>query len=203
MRPPDPETELRDALDREDMGEVDRIGALLDAQDEAERRRRSTVTLAAAALWYAQQGLRIFPLRPGMKEPYPGSHGLNDATTDADQIRTWWKFQPDSNIGLATGHLVDVIDVDGAMGNVSLARTESMPPRLGWASTPRPGGRHLYVAATPGRGNKTNILPGIDYRGLGGYVVAPPSVITAGKNPGSYRWVNPLLLDDNDGQEGA
>lgn len=194
MRPPDLEAQLRDALDEEQWSEVDRLGALLDAEDHANRQRRETVTLASAALWYAQQGLRVFPLRPGTKIPHQRSHGFEDGTTDPEQIRAWWETEPRSNIGLATGHLVDVIDVDGPHGNVSLARMESLPPCLGWSSTPRPGGRHLFVPANHDRGNRAGIFPGIDYRGAGGYVVVPPSVVTEGKHSGPYAWVRPLDL---------
>jgi hypothetical protein len=198
MRPPDLEAQLRDALQTQTWAEVDRLQGVLDAQDRAERQRRDRVGLASAALWYAAQGLPVFLLQPRSKVPYPKSHGFKDATCDAGRIRSWWRFAPDANIGIATGHRVDVIDVDGPDGNHSLAQIlEELPDRLGWASTPRPGGRHLYVPAT-GRGNDAAILPGIDYRGLGGYVVAPPSAT----EQGTYRWVRPLLLPAVEGAAG-
>lgn len=49
------------------------------------------------------------------------------------------------------------------------------------------GGLHLYVEPKPGRGNKAKLCPGIDYRGLGGYVVAPPS--TLGQRGRAWSWV--------------
>jgi hypothetical protein len=55
--------------------------------------------------------------------------------------------------------------------------------------TPR-GGRHLYVAPS-GDGNAANFRPGLDYRGAGGYVVAPPSI---GPNGKRYDWITPLAL---------
>lgn len=190
MRPPDHEQQLRDALHAQDWAEVDRVGALLDALDEAERRQRDSVSLASAALWYASVGLPVFPLQPRSKIPYVRSHGFKDATLDPAQIQAWWQTAPDANIGIATGHRIDVIDIDGPDGNVSLTRIiDDLPPRFGWVSTPRPGGRHFYVPAT-GRGNDAHILPGVDYRGTGGYVVAPPSVT----DQGSYRWIRPLSL---------
>ncbi len=214
MRPPDLETLLREALDAENLSEVDRVGALLDAEDEADRRRRAKVSLTAAALWYAERGLRVFPLWPGSKtpripSPHPrGSperarckgecgqlgHGCHDGTTDTDHVRSWWRFTPEANIGISTGTLVDVIDIDGPEGNLALTGLKT-PTRLGWASTPRPGGRHIYVPAT-GRGGDSGILPGIDYRGAGGYVVAAPSVIAPGgkDHPGAYRWIRPLEI---------
>lgn len=62
---------------------------------------------------------------------------------------------------------------------------------IGKVSTPRAGGMHIYLP-TSGRGNAAGIrgdygiLAGIDFRGLGGYVVAPPSVIPG---VGTYSWI--------------
>jgi hypothetical protein len=197
MRPPDLEAQLQASLLAENWPEYDRIAAVMDQQDEAERARREGVTLAAAALWYAEQGLRVFPLQPESKIPYPGSRGCKDATTDAGQVRSWWKFQPDSNIGIATGYLVDVIDIDGPLGERSWAQamwddadTYVGPAVLGKVSTPRPGGRHLYIHADPDKGNRAGILPGVDYRSTGGYVVAPPSRTSVG----GYEWYAPIDL---------
>jgi hypothetical protein len=105
-----------------------------------------------------------------------------------------WSWQPQANIGLATGFVVDVIDVDGPAGLQSLARMTSLPSVVGIVSTPRAGGMHLYVPAT-GRGNRAGIAPAIDYRGLGGYVVAPPSVFTSHTGTdGTYTWRRPLAI---------
>jgi hypothetical protein len=195
MRPPDLEAQLQQALVAEQWPEYNRLAALMDAQDEQRHARLATVTLAASALWYAEQGLPVFMLQPRTKIPYPRSRGFKDASTDPDTIRSWWRFAPDANIGIATGHRVDVIDIDGTQGNVSLAGIiDELPPRLGWVTTPRPGGRHFYVPAT-GRGNTAAVLPGIDYRGLGGYVVAPPSRT----DQGAYEWVRPLQLPAREG----
>jgi hypothetical protein len=46
-------------------------------------------------------------------------------------------------------------------------------------------GWHLWFHPT-GFGNRVHLLPGLDWRGAGGYVVAPPSVHATG---GDYRWV--------------
>lgn len=165
--------------------------------------RGPQATLRGAALWYAEQGLRVFPLQPGSKEPYPRSRGFKDASSDPAQVAGWWGREPRSNIGLATGHRVDVVDVDGPVGNASLAgllgeHPDFPNPRLGQVLTPRPGGRHYYVPRHPeGGGNGAALYPGIDYRGLGGYVVAPPSVLDdrPGQHAGTYRWLTPLTLD--------
>ena len=158
--------------------------------------QRTEATLHQAALWYAEQGLKVFPLQPGSKIPFPRSHGCLDASSMRDVVDGWWETSPDANIGIATGHLVDVVDVDGHPGQVSRAkhwddifgRIEA--DQVAKVLTPRPGGMHIYVPAT-GEGNGAGIVPGVDYRGKGGYVVAPPSVIAPGgkDTPGRYQFL--------------
>lgn len=181
------EAACRAALDRSDWPEALRLGQLLDAQPAP-----APVSLIGAALWYAEQGWPVLALRPGSKRPAT-RHGLHDATIDPNQIRGWWQTIPQANIGLLTGVRFDVIDVDGPLGVTTWLHTQDLPPIYGQVSTPRPGGHHLYISAT-GDANGTQILPGLDYRGKGGYVVAPPSVITDGPHPGRYTWVRGLQL---------
>lgn len=198
MKPLDPdtiETQLRAAIDAGDRAEIDRLGAMLDQVCPAP----PMPGLLASALYYASVGLHVFPLTPGAKVPLPGSHGCKDATTDEAQVRAWWARTPAANVGIATGHLVDVIDIDGYEGNVSWARSMYDdashyigPPILGKVSTPRNGGRHLYVAAGSFGGNRAGMFPGVDVRGLGGYVVSPPSV---GADGTPYTWTTGLILD--------
>jgi hypothetical protein len=69
----------------------------------------------AAALAYASNGWRVFPLKPGNKTPMT-SRGHHDATTDASQIRAWWTTRPDANIGLVAGDGLAVLDVDPRNG---------------------------------------------------------------------------------------
>lgn len=155
----------------------------------------------AAAHIYAQLGLKVMPIRPGRKEPLT-AHGSLDATNDHDQIDLWWSQWPDANVGIATGSVVDVIDLDGWDAQQRFSRIQDHPWILGAVETPRSGGMHLYVLAT-GLGNRAGILPGIDFRGKGGYVLAPPSVIIRSDQvndaEGKYYWVDDL--DIAGGQE--
>lgn len=182
----DLERDLRAALD---VGDPERIGHLAREVDQREEAAAS-VPLVAAALWYAEHGLPVFPLQPGTKIPMKGSRGCKDATTDAAQIRAWWEVNLEANIGLATGHVVDVVDVDGPAGQKSRAELwDSTFARIDADAiakvlTPRAGGMHLYVPAT-GDGNSAGLAPGVDYRGRGGYVVAPPSRTEVG----AYRFL--------------
>lgn len=193
------EAELLVALAREDIDLADAIGADIDRRTT---RPSPVVGPLAAALWYADQGLWVFPLARGSKKPHRGTGGLDEATNDpASVVGLFGEHPPDSNVAIATGHLVDVVDIDGPVGVKSLAThlldedgSFAGPPVLGTVSTPRPGGKHLYIPVEQGHGNRTHMLPGIDYRGLGGYVVAPTSRISQGEHPGAYAWVRPLDL---------
>lgn len=180
------EAALRDAIKA---GDAEQINALAVIVDELSP-KSPPVAFGAAALWYAEQGLRVFPLQPNSKIPYPGTHGCLDASEDRNKVIDWWTERPDSNVAIATGHIVDVIDIDGPAGVKSWAQViDQLPTPLGLVSTPRDGGNHHYIAASGG-GNKANIMPGIDTRGKGGYVVAPPSIVD-GKR---YTWYRPLDL---------
>jgi hypothetical protein len=165
---------------------------------------REMPSLHSSALWYASVGLRVFPLQPGTKIPMRGSRGFKDATTDTDRINAWWTATPEANIGLATGHLVDVVDIDGAPGQKSRAEMwESTFERIDADSvaktlTPRPGGMHIFVPSTGDR-NGADIAPGVDYRGLGGYVVVPPSRTDVG----TYRFLGTPRFDDLSGDGAA
>jgi hypothetical protein len=181
----DAELDLADAMASGDLAEARHAAAYLDQLGPPPR-----ATILGAALWYAEHGLPVFPLQPGLKVPLPGSRGVLDATTDPGIIRSWSELPV--NLGLATGHRVDVIDFDGP--NAHAAWGQRYPTWddagvrvVGTVCTPRPGGLHVYVPAT-GAGNSAGLVPGVDYRGLGGYVVVPPSSTPVGH----YRWLRRL-----------
>lgn len=168
--------------------------------------------LRLCALAYAALGIPVLPLhhpvgpefacscgnpdhtRGGREEKWIGKHprtvhGFTEATTDPDIIRDWWWKWPAANIGLRTGFQFDVIDVDDADGFATLTgllAAGRTPEPLATATTGRPGGVHWLIPVT-GAGNSTggDALPGIDFRGLGGYIVAAPSQHRTGN---TYRW---------------
>jgi hypothetical protein len=49
-------------------------------------------------------------------------HGLKDASSDPAQLTGWWRRWPQANIGLVTGELAEVLDVDGRPGRMALRR---------------------------------------------------------------------------------
>lgn len=150
------------------------------------------------ALRYADRGVRVFPVQPDGKAPFHRliSSWKEEATTDPEQIRSWFSECPSANLGVATGKwaentglLVVDIDVPGGYETWKELRAEypdDAPPKTLTVETPS-GGRHLYYATTPGvpiKSAKDTLGDSVDTKGHGGYVVAPPS--TTGD--GAYRF---------------
>ena len=107
--------------------------------------------------------------------------GLKDATVDESTIKEWWDCEPEANVALVTGSVV-VVDIDPRHnGEASLAQLEAdhgeIPPY--WRVSTGGGGLHIYLKAPMGIAirNSAGLLgAGIDVRGCGGYVVAPPAL---------------------------
>lgn len=123
----------------------------------------------------------------------PGKHpaiakGLKEASGVVPQIKAWWEKFPFANVALATGRRFWVLDVEaegeetieefqmrhGALPDTPIAQTGG-------------GGRHFYFALPEGAEIRNAQRPdlGIDVRGIGGYVMAPPSLHLSGRR---YEW---------------
>jgi hypothetical protein len=147
------------------------------------------MSMIAHALDYAARGWQVFPLKQRTKLPATG-RGFYDATTNPETLRRWFREFP-YNIGIRTGIASGVfaVDVDGNQGAVSLHEIEtkhgSLPPTL--VSTTGKGRHFWFKTTSPISCSTSKIGDGIDVRGDGGYVVAPPSVHP---NGAVYRWVD-------------
>ena len=137
------------------------------------------------ALEYTERGWSIIPLFPRTKKPtlkswIPHQHKCADRSV----VQHWWTKRPQLNIGVVTGAVSNlvVLDVDGEKGRAS-AKGLHLPP----TPTTKTGKGFHYYYHHPGFAvsNAVELLPGIDLRGDGGYVVAPPSIHPLGKQ---YRW---------------
>lgn len=148
-----------------------------------------------AALAYAARGWPVFPCKPGGKAPLT-EHGFKDASINPETIREMWSRSPGANIGIATGQIsrLIVIDVDvkdEKLGRVSFQELESNygPFNTLRAMTPS-GGFHLVFRlpqGAPAIRSRADLVPGIDVRADGGYIVAAPSII----NGRTYQWEDP------------
>jgi hypothetical protein len=115
-------------------------------------------------------------------------HGVKDATTNRARVLAWWTGHPQANIGLATGHAFDVLDVDGPAGEHAIRQLAAAHGLASSGPLVRTGGGgwHFYLAPT-GLGNvHPRALAHVDWRGRGGYVVAPPSRHASGH---PYQWL--------------
>lgn len=151
--------------------------------------------LVNAAIGFADRRVPVFPLHPRTKKPAT-EHGLKDATANVNQVSQWWRQMPDANIGLVTGPRSRcwVLDIDNNKdGEASLRRLEAKHGDLPASveTITGSGGRHLLFAwprIGPGPRNSASseaLGKGIDVRGDGGYIVAPPSIHPNGRH---YEW---------------
>ena len=152
------------------------------------------------ALDYAARGWPVMPLhswtgsactcgRSNCSSPakHPRTqNGLKNATTDEAQIRTWWEKWPEANVGLRTGDVFDVLDVDGDEGWESLQPYFEKHGPLPDGPVVATGGDGWHFLFLPtGENNKAGFLPKVDWRGQQGYVVAAESLHSSGKH---YAW---------------
>jgi hypothetical protein len=156
----------------------------------------------AAALAYADKGWCIFPAPRGAKKSHKSGakHGGArwGATNDPDEIARDFARWPQANIGLPTGaengfwvleiDTKEGHDVDGVASLAALTAQHGALPPTRQAVSPS-GSQHFYFrwpAAGSVRNSASEIGPGIDVRGEGGMVIAPPSIKP---DVGAYRWV--------------
>jgi hypothetical protein len=142
------------------------------------------------ALEYAQRGWRVVPILPGTKRP-----ALNQwqdaATTSTAQINQWWKgSQSSCGVGIATGKQsgIWVLDIDDRDALYELEREHGELPATLTSITGSGGEHQIYKWPADGRtihNSASGFAPGIDVRGEGGQIVAPPTIHPNG-NP--YEW---------------
>jgi hypothetical protein len=100
-----------------------------------------------------------------------------------------WSVAPNANIAVVTGDVV-ALDVDPRHGgDETLARLEHQYGELPttWRSLTGGGGEHILFSAptTPIYNSADQLGRGLDIRGRGGYIVAPPSRHISGR---AYAW---------------
>lgn len=139
----------------------------------------------AYALQYAYRGWRVIWAPHGMKHPTMPQWQMH-ATTNGDIITDWWTKQPNANVCVATGEqsnlwVLDVDDKQDAGGSCSLASLETEHEQLPdtYSVLTWSGGMHFYFTWEGVdfdlRNSAGKLGKGLDTRGNGGQVVAPPS----------------------------
>jgi hypothetical protein len=155
------------------------------------------------ALNYARRAWPVFPVHVAPDGPSScscgdtscgrnaGKHprtpnGLTDATTDTATISAWWRRWPDANIGLRTGVAFDVLDLDGIDACDALDDAQPDAPPIVGPMVRTGRGVHIYLAASVPK-SRNGVLNHVDYKGVGGYVIAPPSLHQSGAR---YEWTD-------------
>jgi hypothetical protein len=141
---------------------------------------------------YIGRGWSIIPIRSGDKRPLVRWEEFQYRRPHVEEVHAWFSGWPEAGVGVVTGAVsgLVVLDIDPRHGGeASLERLQKQYDRLPSTLQCRSGGggRHLYFAhpRAPIR-SKAGFAPGVDLRGEGGYVVAPPSLHASGLR---YVWV--------------
>jgi hypothetical protein len=166
----------------------------------------------AAGLGYIERGWPVFVLGrskrpvancPSCKDagqdhdraacPCLTCHGFYAATLDPDRLAAMLAAVPRGLLAIRTGRVSGLLVADIDPRNGGRLDRDLMAPTAAVATGG--GGWHLFyrhpgvptLAALPGRA-------GIDLKGDGGYVTAPPSVHPDTKRP--YRWANGRAVNE-------
>ena len=166
------------------------------------------------AIGYARLGCSVIPVHSVMngrcscgspKCKAPGKHPRfkwtqqQSKSYSVKELVEIWEEYPDSNVGIVTGQVskLVVLDIDGEPGMKSLEGIGLAFEDLPVSPTVRTGGggNHIYYRY-PETGDiqtKAGVLPKVDIRGKGGFVVAPPSVHMSGE---TYYWIEGRSIYD-------
>ncbi len=144
------------------------------------------------ALDYLRRGWSVIPMRKRDKRPALQWQDFQSVRASEQKVHDWFRRWPEDNVGIVTGAVsgLVVLDVDlrhGGEDSLKKLEREHQPLPRTLESITGGGGRHVYFAHPGGSvRNRVGIAPGIDLRGDGGCIVAPPSVHPSGNH---YQWV--------------
>jgi len=158
-----------------------------------------------AALKYAAMGWEVFPAPIGQKKSHKSQEHSGakwGKTIDPEEIRADFRKWPNANVAIVTGatsgiFVVEADTVEGhgvdGLASIKALEAEHGPfPESRMAVSPS-GSIHRYFRH-PGvdiyiKNSTSEIASGVDVRGDGGMVIAPPSIKPG---VGEYRWLNDL-----------
>jgi hypothetical protein len=165
------------------------------------RKSRPDFKAAAALKLAMDRQFAVFPVSG--KFPFAGTRGFKDASRDSAVIARRWKQHPFANIAIATGQVSNLVVVDcdfdsetGVDGLLSLDkkfgdRFQVDSDKQLIAHTPNQGVHLYYRADGKSIRSRQGVLPAVDIRADGGFVVAPPSALKIDGKWVAYRFVNP------------
>lgn len=129
----------------------------------------------------------ICPVKTRAKHPSNGRAWQDNALSSGPDVQAWFEDHPHDNVGIVTGRTSGlwVLDIDGEDGIRTITALAAEHATLPLTRIVRTGsgGLHYYWRHPPDfevRNSSSWIGPGVDVRGRGGQVVAPPSVSARG-----------------------
>ncbi len=156
-----------------------------------DRKERKKPDPVEAALGYLHRGWSVVPVQALGKRPLVRWEPFQHHCPEETAIEGWFRRWPDANVAIVTGKVsgLVVLDVDPQHGgDDSLMELErrygALPETV--ESISGGGGRHVYFRHPGGElRNRVALAMGIDLRGDGGMIVAPPSIHPNGRR---YEW---------------
>lgn len=154
--------------------------------DALEQPAPPSAAALSAALALAELGYRVHPLRYGDKRALLTDWPTH-ATTEGTRIREFFATWPNAGVGITTGGGLFVLDVDNKNGHdgaatlCALEAAHTPLPETRLVRTPTGGMHYYFTTAVDVRNSAGKLGDGLDIRGTGGYVVAPPTATAAGR----------------------
>ena len=140
------------------------------------------------ALAYRRRGFSVIPIKPKDKKPLIAWEAYQKEPAEEATIKHWFESWPTANIGLVTGAVSDciVVDLDSEDAKNKL---KSLLGDYDHSAVPRSrtgkGWQLFFKHPGVSIPNRAGVLPNVDIRADGGYVVVPPSIHPNGKE---YKW---------------
>lgn len=143
---------------------------------------------------YLLRGFSVIPLQTRSKKPALSSwREYQERLPTGEELEAWFGNMSQNNIGIVAGKVSGLAVVDFDTPEAVQFAKDNHFPKTPLVKTGK--GYHAYYLYRDGVRNfqKRDDLPGIDLRGDGGYVVAPPSIHESGE---VYQWIEGQCLED-------
>ncbi len=139
------------------------------------------MTCREAALQYLGRGFSVIPVRKDKTPLVPWKDFTTRKATE-EEVNKWYDQWPDAQVAIVTGAISGVVVLDADKKD-ALKGVSILPTPIAKAYR----GPHYYLKCPDFPvSNKVGILDGVDFKGDGGYIVAPPSVNEQGHQ---YEWM--------------
>jgi len=142
---------------------------------------------------YLDLGYNVIPVSKD-KRPLIKWEIYQKEKVSIEQVEGWFKQFKQANIGIVTGNISNLFVIDTDTEEATQKIQDYIPENIitPIQTTPR-GGKHFFFQHLEGYSNRARVLPGVDIRTQGGYIVVCPSQNGDGKH---WQWLEGLSLFD-------